>query len=363
MQLSRRMVKPDFWSDTELSQKLPPAGRMLYQGLWQLAEDSGIIENDPVAFKMILFPLDQVQVDDVKDWAEVLEDQNKLIPYESEGKQLYYIKNFHKHQSLRSPAQPELPLPEFVDYIENDEKYRAGGYVIRYDCITKANCTGIAFVGNVKEGIKEQYRNGTDSEPKQNGNGTDSVPEANGSRSATNKNKKENKNKNLNVNKKENKKEKVNNKRSDSGSPNDDSKPPSSPPEENGPKFDEDDSPYQAALYLKEKILENNKRAQVPKSSPQDMEKWATELDRLNRLGPVGAKESEEKGYTWDEIKEIIDWCQDHNFWKSNILSAGKLREQIVKLENQMKNDRKDNGVKQGIKLAEQLEQKEVAGQ
>ncbi|MDI3548159.1 MAG: hypothetical protein PWR10_1811 [Halanaerobiales bacterium] len=109
-------------------------------------------------------------------------------------------------------------------------------------------------------------------------------------------------------------------------------------PEDNGPKFDEESIPYKAACYLRAKILENNKRAQVPNKDPASMEAWATEMDRLNRLGPVGAKESENKGYTWEEIGKIIDWCQQDPFWKSNILSAGKLREKIVTLENQMKN-------------------------
>ena len=77
------------------------------------------------------------------------------------------------------------------------------------------------------------------------------------------------------------------------------------------------------------------------------MENWSIDLDRLNRLGPVGAKENEGKGYTWEEIGKIIDWCQDHSFWKSNILSAGKLREKIVKLENQMKSDQEQNNSSQ----------------
>ena len=60
-------------------------------------------------------------------------------------------------------------------------------------------------------------------------------------------------------------------------------------------------------------------------------------MDKLNRLGPIGAKKSDDKGYTWEEISMIIDWCQADMFWKSNILSAGKFREKIVQLENQMK--------------------------
>lgn len=110
--------------------------------------------------------------------------------------------------------------------------------------------------------------------------------------------------------------------------------------EECSPKFGADTKPYKTAAYLREKILENNNRQPVPDENPSDLEGWAVEMDRLNRLGPVGAKESEDKNYTWPEIIELIDWCQDDPFWKGNILSASKFRKKIVTLENQMKNDK-----------------------
>jgi hypothetical protein len=165
------MIKPDFWTDTELGDNLPPTGRLLYQGLWQLAEDSGIIENDPVAYKMQLFPLDNIDTQKIKDWTQKLVDLKKLIPFKVDSKDYFYIKNFHKHQALRSPGRPELPLPDFIKYIENKAKYKSGGYIIDYNKIEGSNCSGIKFIGNVKESIREQYKNGTESVPKQNRNG------------------------------------------------------------------------------------------------------------------------------------------------------------------------------------------------
>lgn len=113
-----------------------------------------------------------------------------------------------------------------------------------------------------------------------------------------------------------------------------DSEKPNEKAEEYEPKFDETTKPYQFAAYLRDKIIENNPRQPVPDENPEDLEDWAVSLDRLNRLGTVGAKD---KGYTWNEIQKIIDWCQDDDFWKANILSASKLRKQVVKLENRMK--------------------------
>ena len=96
---------------------------------------------------------------------------------------------------------------------------------------------------------------------------------------------------------------------------------------------------YKASCYLIDKILANNPRARVPDKDPTNtlMKKWTDEMEKLHRLGPVGVKESEHKGYSWKEIKKIINWCQDDNFWKANILSTTKLREKIITLENKMK--------------------------
>jgi hypothetical protein len=109
------------------------------------------------------------------------------------------------------------------------------------------------------------------------------------------------------------------------------------------PKFDKNSPPYKAAAYLRKLILENNKREPVPNNNPKDLENWSVELDRLNRLGPVGAKN---KGYNWKEIGKIMDWCQDDSFWKKNIKSASKFRKQITKLEDNMEDNAGNNNYK-----------------
>ena len=100
-------------------------------------------------------------------------------------------------------------------------------------------------------------------------------------------------------------------------------------------KHTEDSSPYRAAVYLRNRILANNARARVPPDDPENklMQKWAQEMDRLHRIGPPGGTQ----GYSWQEIRQLIDFSQDNDFWRANILSAGKLREKCVQLENQMR--------------------------
>ena len=130
-------------------------------------------------------------------------------------------------------------------------------------------------------------------------------------------------------------------------------------------KHTEDSPPYRAAVYLRNRILENNVRARVPPEDPEDklMQKWAQEMDRLHRIGPPGGT----SGYSWQEIRQLIDFSQDNDFWRSNILSAAKLREKCVQLENQMKrNNSKPRGhptmsknVANALRLVEKYSQEE----
>jgi hypothetical protein len=94
---------------------------------------------------------------------------------------------------------------------------------------------------------------------------------------------------------------------------------------------------------LIKKITDNNPRASVPEKGTSNYNKWVSEMEKLHRIGPIGGDSS--KGYRIEEIKGLILWCQEDSFWKNNILSAGKLREKIVMMENQMKKQQTDRGV------------------
>jgi len=85
----------------------------------------------------------------------------------------------------------------------------------------------------------------------------------------------------------------------------------------NKEKFEEDSIPYQLASLLWESIRANNEKARTP-----DFQSWAGEIDKMIRID----------GLTQPEIEAIIFWCQRDSFWKSNILSASKLREKFPQL-------------------------------
>lgn len=110
------------------------------------------------------------------------------------------------------------------------------------------------------------------------------------------------------------------------------------------------------ASYLIELIAANNPRAAVPKKDSADrlFLKWTKEIEKLHRLGPLGAKAKENKGYSFAEIEAIISFSQQDQFWKNNILSAKKLRKQVIKLENKLKSS-KFNAPSQKSNLLKEL--------
>jgi hypothetical protein len=58
--------------------------------------------------------------------------------------------------------------------------------------------------------------------------------------------------------------------------------------------------------------------------------RWKQAADRLIRID----------GYTEDQIRQVIDWSQQDEFWQGNILSMSKLREKFDQLKTKMLNER-----------------------
>lgn len=76
-------------------------------------------------------------------------------------------------------------------------------------------------------------------------------------------------------------------------------------------------------------LLFNKISADMPTFKKPNIDSWA-DVIRLMR---------ERDGRTVEQIKFVINWCQDSVFWRPNILSTGKLREKFDTLVAQIKRD------------------------
>jgi hypothetical protein len=76
------------------------------------------------------------------------------------------------------------------------------------------------------------------------------------------------------------------------------------------------------ACLLRERILQNNPEARIKDRG------WATEADRILRLDRRGGQEA----------RELIAWCQQDQFWMTNILSMETFRKKYDQLKLKMRN-------------------------
>jgi len=104
-----RNIKPQFFKNEELVE-LSFDRRLLFIGLWTLADREGRLEDRPKRIKMEVFPADDVDVDTAL--AE-LESRGFIVRYVVEGNQYIHINNFTKHQNPhKNEAPSSIPAPE-----------------------------------------------------------------------------------------------------------------------------------------------------------------------------------------------------------------------------------------------------------
>ncbi len=103
-----RSLKPDFFIDDKLAEQ-KPLTRILFQGLWCLADKEGRLEDNPKKIKVQVLPYDNF---DVEDGLTSLSEAGFIIRYQVEGKRFIQIKNFKKHQNPHhTEKDSEIPAP------------------------------------------------------------------------------------------------------------------------------------------------------------------------------------------------------------------------------------------------------------
>lgn len=81
---------------------------------------------------------------------------------------------------------------------------------------------------------------------------------------------------------------------------------------------------FELAVHLDTRIQEHNPKAKP--ASTRQLESWANDVRLMVQRDE----------HATAEILQVIEWCQESEFWRSNILSMGKLREKFPTLWAQM---------------------------
>lgn len=103
-----RNIKPGFFSNDELAD-IQPLGRLLFIGLWTIADREGRMEDRPRRIKAEILPYDDCDVD------ALLSDLHKhgfILRYEVCGERFIQVVNFVKHQNPHvKESASAIPAP------------------------------------------------------------------------------------------------------------------------------------------------------------------------------------------------------------------------------------------------------------
>jgi hypothetical protein len=110
-----RTIKPDFWHSEKIA-KLSKDDRLLFIGLWNVADDAGVIEDKYQLIAAELFPFDleadpRATYASVRGGLDALTDIRLLTRYEVDGKGYLFIPGWEEHQRIDRPSKSRLPQP------------------------------------------------------------------------------------------------------------------------------------------------------------------------------------------------------------------------------------------------------------
>lgn len=103
-----RTLKPGFFSN-DLLAEMPPVTRLLFAGLWCIADREGRLEDRPKRIKAEVLPYDNVNVDRLLDDLAL---RGFILRFESQESRFIQVLAFAKHQNphVREPAST-IPAP------------------------------------------------------------------------------------------------------------------------------------------------------------------------------------------------------------------------------------------------------------
>ena len=102
-----RNIKPGFFSNDVLAD-CDPLARLLFIGLWTVADCNGILENRPRKIKAELLPYDDC---DIEQLLNQLVDKKFIEYFEVDGVGYFHVIKFKEHQHPHHKEQPKHPTP------------------------------------------------------------------------------------------------------------------------------------------------------------------------------------------------------------------------------------------------------------
>ena len=107
-----RNIKPGFFENDYLAE-VDPMGRLLFIGLWLVADREGRLVDNPRRIRGDLLRYDDLSIDDVDGLLDELHKRQFIIRYEVDGQRFIEVRNFTKHQNPHMKEAPStIPAPD-----------------------------------------------------------------------------------------------------------------------------------------------------------------------------------------------------------------------------------------------------------
>lgn len=111
-----RSIKPEFWSDTKVA-RWDTFTRLLYIGLWSVADDYGCGTAEPAIIAASLFPFDlsrnpEETLRQVNAAITTLSQSGRISLYTVGDEAFFHVLHWREHQRVDRPSKSRIPRPE-----------------------------------------------------------------------------------------------------------------------------------------------------------------------------------------------------------------------------------------------------------
>ena len=105
----KRMIDPNIWQSEDFS-KLSTLGKLVFIGLFSLADDEGRGRCNPVYLKSTLFPYEEgIRSADIDKTLSEISSNMSVIFYSCDGSSYYSLYNWNTWQKIDRPSQSKIP--------------------------------------------------------------------------------------------------------------------------------------------------------------------------------------------------------------------------------------------------------------
>lgn len=131
-----RNIKPGFFTNDELAECSPHA-RLLFAGLWTIADKEGRLDDRPKKVKALVLPFDNVDCDEL---LQQLHDRKFIQRYQVQDGAYIQITNWKKHQNPHCKEAPS-EIPEYceADTKQEEEQVKEDESTMQAQCKSGAN--------------------------------------------------------------------------------------------------------------------------------------------------------------------------------------------------------------------------------